>query len=273
MRAGIDTVSNLDDTLRMALRAAFFGGPANGTVRVYQYTAVLPSLQVPDPNGRGGAAIYELASTSPDPETGNWPYRFVLVEPTAGPAGAAPRMSTTGHAGTDSGPERPDWLASVSALRSGLALSGLSYDEAWAAYIGMGGTLPSAELSRALRGRRQLSAFDHNVLASALNDHLLDAGLSHPVPYFEELDVASRGRQSNRQEVAAEVLPDTVMVLLLTAGVRSRAAVVFDRLAATGPWTMREHYRDHAQRLRVLAERAEGLAEATVARRAAGRTH
>lgn len=76
---------------------------------------------------------------------------------------------------------------SVSSLRAGLAMSRMQLPELWAAYVGLGGSLSMEELAAGLRGTRVLSAHDHDVVAQALNDHFIERGQDHPVPYSEDL--------------------------------------------------------------------------------------
>jgi hypothetical protein len=73
------------------------------------------------------------------------------------------------------------------ALRTGIALSNLSYIELWLAYVDMGGRLGPEELVARLEARRPIAPADHNALAAVLNGHLRDLGLHQPVPYFEQL--------------------------------------------------------------------------------------
>jgi hypothetical protein len=84
----------------------------------------------------------------------------------------------------DRGPDAP---LPAAALRAGLALSGLGLSDLWMAYVGIGGSLTSAELEEALQGRRSLSDHEHDVVAQALNDHFTSIGQDHPVAYSHEL--------------------------------------------------------------------------------------
>jgi hypothetical protein len=67
------------------------------------------------------------------------------------------------------------------------------------AYVGIGGSLTSAELEEALQGRRSLSDHEHDVVAQALNDHFTSIGQDHPVAYSHELaEHGRRGRSPDR---------------------------------------------------------------------------
>lgn len=77
---------------------------------------------------------------------------------------------------------------SASVLRAGLAMSQLQLGELWAAYAGLGGTMSAGEVEAVLRGEREPTAYEHDVLAQALNDHFTERGQDHPVPYADDLD-------------------------------------------------------------------------------------
>jgi hypothetical protein len=76
---------------------------------------------------------------------------------------------------------------SVMALRTGLALSDISIPALWGSYLGVGGTMSLDHLLDTLRGTQEVSDHEHDMVAQALNDHLLDQGLNHPVAYADEL--------------------------------------------------------------------------------------
>jgi hypothetical protein len=77
---------------------------------------------------------------------------------------------------------------SASVLRAGLAMSDLRLDDLWIAYVGLGGMMTEAEVEATLRGLREPTAYEHNVLAQALNDYFTERGQDHPVPYAGDLD-------------------------------------------------------------------------------------
>lgn len=73
-------------------------------------------------------------------------------------------------------------------LRAGLAMSDLQPDDLWMASIGLGGTMSAAEVEATLRGAREPTAYEHDILAQALNDYFTERGQDHPVPYSGDLD-------------------------------------------------------------------------------------
>jgi hypothetical protein len=82
------------------------------------------------------------------------------------------------------------WTESVIALRTGLALSDIGIPALWGSYLGVGGTMSLDHLLDTLRGTQEVSDHEHDMVAQALNDHLLDQGLNHPVAYADELTLS-----------------------------------------------------------------------------------
>lgn len=74
------------------------------------------------------------------------------------------------------------------ALRAGLALTGMDAEQLWVALVGVGGNLSHEHLVRALDGSVAVSDEQHDIVALALNDALLDDGLHFPVAYAGELE-------------------------------------------------------------------------------------
>jgi hypothetical protein len=71
------------------------------------------------------------------------------------------------------------------ALEAGLIRSGLSYQELWWRQVAVGGDASPLELEAYLLGLLGMSRHQHNVIAQALNEHFLDLGQDHPMPYSE----------------------------------------------------------------------------------------
>jgi hypothetical protein len=162
--------------------------------------------------------------------------------------------------------------ASVSALRAGLALSELSFNELCIGYLTMGGCLGPAQLRDALDGQATLSPFDHDMVAVVLNEHFLARGLDHPVPYFDQLGGAAAPPEPPppglaERRLAEEKATDSAGVMHKTAKLRAELASRYDRLAQTGSELMRERYRERARRFRFLAQRAERFAHEEEVRR------
>lgn len=63
---------------------------------------------------------------------------------------------------------------------------GLTLAELWLDYVGLGGSLPHSEIRAFMGGRRSISDYNHDLLAQALNEHFLESGSDHPLPYADE---------------------------------------------------------------------------------------
>ena len=64
--------------------------------------------------------------------------------------------------------------------------AGLSFDDLWIGYFALGGEV-DPETVRSYLGGTNLSRMDYDVLAAVINEHFVDHGDDHPVPYYEEL--------------------------------------------------------------------------------------
>jgi len=73
-------------------------------------------------------------------------------------------------------------------LEAGLARSGLTYQELWWRQVAVGGDASPLELEAYLLGLLAIDPHQHDVIAQALNEHFLDCGEDHPVPYSAPFD-------------------------------------------------------------------------------------
>lgn len=82
-------------------------------------------------------------------------------------------------------------------LRDGLDLSGMDYPLLWLLYVGIGGTVPSSELAEQIERDghpgTELDAYDHNLIAQAINEHFLDRDQDHVVGYRDDPDNGPQG--------------------------------------------------------------------------------
>jgi hypothetical protein len=69
--------------------------------------------------------------------------------------------------------------------------AGLSYGELWLRYFELGGMCAGFEVEAFLHGLRAPSEYDHDIIALAINERLVELGGHHAVPYFHE-DVRRR---------------------------------------------------------------------------------
>ena len=70
--------------------------------------------------------------------------------------------------------------------------SGLTIDELWLRQISIGGDADALEVEAYVLGLLRLDPYQHDIIAQALNEHFLDQGQDHPVPYSHVWD--NRGR-------------------------------------------------------------------------------
>jgi hypothetical protein len=87
-------------------------------------------------------------------------------------------------------------------LRDGLDLSGLTAAQLWVLYVGVGGTAPASELAQQIAHDEEpggrLEAYDHNVIAQALNEHFLDLRQDHVVGYRDVAEPTEDGIASRQ---------------------------------------------------------------------------
>jgi hypothetical protein len=71
---------------------------------------------------------------------------------------------------------------SVAALQEGLTLAHWTITDLWVASVGMGGSFARTDVALITAAQP-----NHDILAAAVNDHLCDQGLDHPVGYWHDL--------------------------------------------------------------------------------------
>ena len=72
-------------------------------------------------------------------------------------------------------------------LEAGRQHAGLSIQQLWLAYYSLGGNATPLAFDGYLAGTELPVAREYDLIAQALNDHFIDAGENHPVPYAEDL--------------------------------------------------------------------------------------
>ena len=71
-------------------------------------------------------------------------------------------------------------------IAGAVALGDVSYDELWLDYLSIGGHRSLSAMRRSI-GSNHISAFEHNLIAHAMNERLRDRGQSDfPVAYRNE---------------------------------------------------------------------------------------
>ncbi len=76
---------------------------------------------------------------------------------------------------------------SAAAIRDGLLELRWSSIDLWRAALGIGGALSTQDVEAVASGQRDATEVEHDILASALNDHFVELGGDHPVPYWRDL--------------------------------------------------------------------------------------
>lgn len=72
-------------------------------------------------------------------------------------------------------------------LEAARNMLGLSVDQLWLDYIGLGGNLPPKQIQALLTGHIDLDDHNHDLLTQALNERFTDHHSDHPLPYADEL--------------------------------------------------------------------------------------
>jgi hypothetical protein len=71
-------------------------------------------------------------------------------------------------------------------LFDGLQLSGLTPAELWLGYYSVGGNASELEVEAYALGLLRPDAYQHNLIAQAINESFIDDGLDHPVSYHDQ---------------------------------------------------------------------------------------
>lgn len=66
--------------------------------------------------------------------------------------------------------------------------AGLSMTDLWVRYFGLGGMSTPIELEAYLLGALQPGSHERNLVAHAINEHHVECGGNHPVPYVGDTD-------------------------------------------------------------------------------------
>jgi hypothetical protein len=76
---------------------------------------------------------------------------------------------------------------STTALAAGFRRSGLTTTGVWLRAMGIGGDLRQSDVAALTTGGRLATRAEHDLVAAALNEHFVELGQNHPVPYWAEL--------------------------------------------------------------------------------------
>ena len=72
-------------------------------------------------------------------------------------------------------------------IRNGLERAQWTTSDLWIAALAVGGDLRHRDVEQIARGDRQATPLEHDILATALNDHFTDLGEDHPIRYWQQL--------------------------------------------------------------------------------------
>jgi hypothetical protein len=71
-------------------------------------------------------------------------------------------------------------------LFDGLQLSGMTPGELWLSYYSVGGNASELEVEAYALGLLRPDAYQHNLIAQAINETFVDNGQDHPVSYQDQ---------------------------------------------------------------------------------------
>jgi hypothetical protein len=66
----------------------------------------------------------------------------------------------------------------------GMGATGMDYDELWLRYLGVSGSAGPFEVEAYVLGLLTPDAYEHDLIAQAINEWFLDHGQDHPVDYW-----------------------------------------------------------------------------------------
>jgi hypothetical protein len=69
-------------------------------------------------------------------------------------------------------------------LHTGMLATGMDYQQLWLRYIGVSGAAGPLELEAYVLGLLSPDAYEHDLIAQAINEWFIDRGQNHPVGYW-----------------------------------------------------------------------------------------
>ena len=76
---------------------------------------------------------------------------------------------------------------SADVIRRGLDRAQWNLTDLWIASVGIGGGFTRDQIAHITDGTTDATSLEHDILATALNDHFTDHGQNHPVQYWDQL--------------------------------------------------------------------------------------
>ncbi len=79
----------------------------------------------------------------------------------------------------------PDGLS----LHTGMLATGMDYYQLWLRYVGVSGSAGPLELEAYVLGLLSPDAYQHDLIAQAINEWFIDQGQNHPVRYWSHSEL------------------------------------------------------------------------------------
>ena len=79
-------------------------------------------------------------------------------------------------------------------LEEGMNRSGMTWDNLWLRQLSVGGAIGELEVEAYVLGVLEPDAYQHDLIAQAINEYFLDNGGDHPVGYWSR--IANKDEQS-----------------------------------------------------------------------------
>jgi hypothetical protein len=69
-------------------------------------------------------------------------------------------------------------------LHDGMLATGMDYHQLWLEYVGISGAAGPFEIEAYVSGLLKPNAYEHDLIAQALNEWFMERGQDHPVDYW-----------------------------------------------------------------------------------------
>jgi hypothetical protein len=78
-------------------------------------------------------------------------------------------------------------IESATIMQDALRMAHWSVTDLWVAAVGIGGDFQHRDIEQIIAGTHSLSGKEHDILASAFNDHFVERNTDHPIQYWQDL--------------------------------------------------------------------------------------
>lgn len=83
-------------------------------------------------------------------------------------------------------------------LEEGMNRSGMTWDNLWLRQLSVGGAIGELEVEAYVLGVLEPDAYQHDLIAQAINEYFLENGQDHPVAYWSR--IANKDEQPRRAD-------------------------------------------------------------------------